>query len=559
MNDFLTRIPLVAFVQHYCKFLNRKFFLLNLLSGLSSTAIVALVNNTAAKKNVSSFDLSTFLIFAITLVCYIVATKTLMNITFEVTEDAVDSVRKSLFRKLRLCDLEFFEQRNRDTIYDQIMKSTATIAQTGAFILATGPELILIVMVHIYIFFLSKTAFLIAITMLMAASFFFIKKTNEVEKCFLEAANHDQQVSGFLSGLLFGFKECLLNSRRDTDLASEFSASSTDPADSRILAGKNFSNIYAFVQMFFYVLLAIIVFLMPVLGWHNTNDQMMTFKLVSAIFFVFIPTANVVRMINYNTQVSVAIKGVRELGNLIDERLQKNSIQVDSTKDEIYSPPDFASLELKDIEYSYYDADRMATFSVGPVSFKLDQGDVVFICGRNGSGKTTFLKLLTGLYKPQKGEIKQNQRTVPFNHNQIYRESFAAVFSDFHLFQKLHGLHETDPDKTAELLTLFQLDYKTKRTGDRFSNLDLSTGQRKRLALIIALMEDKPIYIFDEWAADQDPHFREYFYLELLPRLKREGKTVVAVTHDDRFFDSCDRILWFQDDGIVETEPNIEP
>ncbi|MEA3333983.1 MAG: cyclic peptide export ABC transporter [Pseudomonadota bacterium] len=559
MIDFFEKIPLIAFVQHYCKFLNRKFFLLNLLSGLSSTAIVALVNSSAAKKNASSFDLTTFLIFAITLVCYIVTTKTLMNITFEVTEDSVDSVRRSLFRKLRLCDLEFFEQRNRNTIYDQIMKSTATIAQTGAFILATGPELILIVMVYIYIFFLSKTAFLIAIGMLTAASFIFIKKTNEVEKYFLEAADHDQQVGSFLSGLLFGFKECLLNSRRDTDLASEFSSSSNDLADSRILAGKNFSNIYAFVQIFFYVLLAIIVFLMPVLGWHNSEDQMMTFKLVAAIFFVFIPTVNVVRMINYNTQVSVAISGIRKLENFIDERLRENGVKVDSDKDEIYTPPDFDSLELKDIEYSYYDADRMATFSVGPVSFRLNKGDVVFICGRNGSGKTTFLKLLAGLYKPKKGEIKENERVVFFNSNQIYRESFAAVFSDFHLFQKLHGLHETDPGKTAELLTLFQLDYKTKRIGEMFSNLELSTGQRKRLALIVALMEEKPVYIFDEWAADQDPHFREYFYLELLPRLKREGKTIIAVTHDDRYFDCCDRILWFQDDGIVETENNIEP
>jgi putative ATP-binding cassette transporter len=526
---------------------------------MSSTAIVALINKSAAQKNATAFDLSTFLIFAITLVCYIVTTKTLMNITFEVTEDAVDSVRKSLFRKLRLCDLEFFEQRNRDTIYDQIMKSTATIALTGAFILATGPELILIVMVYIYIFFLSKTAFFITIGLLMTASFFFIKKTSEVEKHFLEAATHDQQVGTFLSGLLFGFKECLLNSRRDTELAAEFSSSSTDLADSRILAGKSFSNIYAFVQIFFYVLLAIIVFLMPVLGWHNSSDQMMTFKLVSAVFFVFIPTANIVRMINYNTQVSVAIKGIRELVNLIDERLQKNGVQSDSPKDEIFNPPVFTSLELKDIEYSYYDTDRKATFSVGPVTFKLNKGDVVFICGRNGSGKTTFLKLLTGLYKPQKGEIKQNERAVPFHQNQIYRESFAAVFSDFHLFQKLLGLQESDPVKTAELLALFQLDYKTQRIGDAFTNIKLSTGQKKRLALIIALMEDKPIYIFDEWAADQDPHFREYFYLELLPRLKREDKTIIAVTHDDRFFDCCDRILWFQDDGIVETKPNIEP
>lgn len=553
MNAILERIPIVAFVQYYCKFLNRKFLLLNLLSGLSSTAIVALVNSSASR-NAPSFDLTTFLIFIIVLVCYVATTKTLMDITFEYTEDSVDQVRRSLFRKLRLCDLEFFEQRNRERLYDQIMKSTSTIAQTGAFILATGPELILIVLVYIYIFFLSKTAFFISITMLTVASFIFVRKTAEVEACFMDAATHDKQMGSFLTGLLFGFKECLLNSRRDIDLASDFSASSNSLADSRIVAGKNFSNIYAFVQIFFYVLIAIIVFLMPIFGWLNGAAPMMTFKLVAAIFFVFIPTANVVRMINYNSQVSVAINGIRELETIIDDRLRENGVNIDAGKDELFEPPVFESLEVNALEYSYYDADRMSTFLLGPVSFNLKKGDVVFICGRNGSGKTTFLKLLTGLYKPEKGTIHQNKKPVFFNANQPYRETFAAVFSDFYLFQKLHGLAQTDPGKTAELLALFQLGHKTKRIGDIFSNIDLSTGQKKRLALIVALMEDKPVYIFDEWAADQDPFFREYFYFELLPSLKKDGKTIVAVTHDDRYFQCCDRVLQFQDGRVVENE-----
>jgi len=285
---------------------------------------------------------------------------------------------------------------------------------------------------------------------------------------------------------------------------------------------------------------------------------MITFKLVAAIFFIFIPTANVVRMINYNSQVSVAIHGIKELENIIDERLRENGVDIDRAKNEVSNSPVFETLELEDIEYSYYDADRMITFSVGPVSFKLNKGDVVFVCGRNGSGKTTFLKLMAGLYKPEKGIIRQNGKIVRFNHNQTYRETFAAVFSDFYLFQKLHGLRETDPHKTEELLALFQLDHKTNRIGDMFSNINLSTGQKKRLAMIVALMENKPVYIFDEWAADQDQFFREYFYLELLQRLKREGKTIVAVTHDDRYFKYCDRILSFQDDGIVETEGHLE-
>ena len=558
MNSFLAKIPIVEFVQHYCKFLNRRFILLNLISGLSSTTIVALVNNSASS-NTASFDLSSFLIFAIVLVAYIYTTKTLMDITFEVTEDSVDRVRQSLFKKLRLCDLEFFEQKGKEQVYSQIMKSTAIIAQTGAFILATGPELILIVLVYIYIFFLSKIAFLICISMLTVAATIFVRRTAEVEACYQEAAEHDKQVGGNLNGLLFGFKECLLNSRRILDLSASFFRTSGNLAESRIDAGKNFSNSYAFVQIFFYVLIAIIVFIMPVFTQGYFGQSNMTFKLVAAIFFVFIPTANLVRTLNYNTQVSVAIQGIWDLDRAIDKRLQENGIDVEGDKsEEVLNPPTFETLTMDGIFYSYYDSDHMSTFSAGPFTFELKKGEVVFICGGNGSGKTTFLKLLTGLYKPERGIIKQDGTTVLFKYNNAYREIFAAIFSDFYIFQKLYGLFETDPAQTAELLALFHLEHKTKREGDSFTNIELSTGQRKRLALIIALMEDKPVYIFDEWAADQDPIFREYFYLELIPRLKQEGKTIIAVSHDDRYYHCSDRVLHFQDGKIDKEIVNSE-
>ena len=435
------------------------------------------------------------------------------------------------------------------------MKSTATVAQTGAFILATGPELILIVLVYIYIFFLSKAAFFICLGLLTMAAFIFIRRTAEVEACFEEAAKHDKQVGAAMNGLLFGFKECLLNKKRTSDLSSDFINTSSNLADSRIMAGKSFSNIFAFVQMFFYVLIAIIVFIMPVFTQSQAGGQSMdTFKLVAAVFFVFIPTANVVRMINYNTQVSVAIQQILALDSSIDKRLEENGIDVEKADNTGIETPAFNSLKMNDVTYTYYDADRIATFAAGPFSIDLKNDEVLFICGGNGSGKTTFLKLLAGFYKPEQGVITHNGVPVPFQNNVAYRESFSSVFSDFHLFKKLYGLYETDPAKTTELLALFQLEYKTKREGDIFTNLELSTGQRKRLALIVSLMEDKQIYIFDEWAADQDPVFREYFYLELIPRLQKEGKTIVAVTHDDRYFNCCDRIIHFQDGKIDRIE-----
>ncbi|MBH9340157.1 cyclic peptide transporter, partial [Pseudomonas aeruginosa] len=88
-----------------------------------------------------------------------------------------------------------------------------------------------------------------------------------------------------------------------------------------------------------------------------------------------------------------------------------------------------------------------------------------------------------------------------------------------------------------------------------FSTPDLSTGQRKRLALINAWLEERPVLVFDEWAADQDPAFRRVFYTELLPDLKRQGKTIIVISHDDRYFEMADQLIRLSAGKVVkETE-----
>jgi putative ATP-binding cassette transporter len=208
----------------------------------------------------------------------------------------------------------------------------------------------------------------------------------------------------------------------------------------------------------------------------------------------------------------------------------------------------FQHIMFKDISYSYRSPDGIADFTLGPLNLTLQQGELLFITGGNGSGKTTLLKLLLGLYPFQSGVCHIDGETIRI---QNYRSLFSAVFNDFQLFDTLYGLEHVDTAKLQHLLEIMQLSHKTHWTGERFSTITLSTGQRKRLALLVALMEDKPIYIFDEWAADQDPHFRQYFYTTLLPDLKRQGKTILVVTHDDRYFEVADRILTFEQGQLV--------
>jgi putative ATP-binding cassette transporter len=182
-------------------------------------------------------------------------------------------------------------------------------------------------------------------------------------------------------------------------------------------------------------------------------------------------------------------------------------------------------------------------FSIGPLNLTITRGETIFLVGGNGSGKTTTLKMMTGLYPAQRGVIKVDHDLIDRHNLQDYRERFSTVFAEFHLFDRLYGLDGVADEEIMAILESLQIADKTRVENGRFTNLELSTGQRKRLALAICLLEDREILVFDEWAADQDPHFRRHFYEVVLPELKARGKTIIAATHDDRFWHLADRVI----------------
>jgi len=196
-------------------------------------------------------------------------------------------------------------------------------------------------------------------------------------------------------------------------------------------------------------------------------------------------------------------------------------------------------LRLEGATFSYSNGGGEG-FTVGPIDFVARPGEIAFITGGNGSGKTTLMKLMAGLYRPDSGRVMLGGTVVTPATEAWVRDQISIIFSDFHLFRRLYGLGEPEPGRVTELLGYMEIDQKTSIRGDSFTNINLSTGQRKRLAMIVTLLEDKPVVIFDEWAADQDPSFRRKFYQEILPELKAKGKVVICVTHDDRYFDVAD-------------------
>lgn len=201
-------------------------------------------------------------------------------------------------------------------------------------------------------------------------------------------------------------------------------------------------------------------------------------------------------------------------------------------------------IQLNELEYSYRGESMEDEFTIGPLNIALRSGELIFITGANGSGKTTLFKVLTSLYWPSSGYITLNNIAVTCQNQAWYRQHFSVVFADFYLFEDLVAADALVVDKFAnDYLSKLQLEEKVTVKDGHLSTINLSTGQRKRLALLSAYLTDRPVYVFDEWAANQDPLFKEFFYRQLLPELKQKNKLVIVISHDDRYFDVADRII----------------
>jgi len=276
-------------------------------------------------------------------------------------------------------------------------------------------------------------------------------------------------------------------------------------------------------------------------------------ELIGIVMVLLYVSGPIAFMMNAIPQVAVAKASLRNVNKVFGDMPSENANSA------LKPVAPWRALTFSQVTYRHSSDKGHDGFFIGPIDFEIKKGEITFIVGGNGAGKSTLSRLISLHYPPASGEIYFGDQRVDESSIQNFRQEIGAVFSDYYLFDRILG--EVNPQKIAlanSYLSELGLDGKITISDGKFSTLSLSDGQKKRLALLVALLDDKPLYLFDEWAADQDPSFKEIFYRKILPDLRERGKALVVISHDDRYFDVADKLLVMESGNLQKDKSEIE-
>lgn len=510
---------------------HQKFVLLaliSIISGFGNAIIIFSINMAIIKQN----DLNIVLYFLMGIVLYVGGQRIVRKKLIELTNNMVYLKRMEIVKKILKTSYQDFENIESGRIQATLNNDTETVSRLVNLVITAITSSATLLCCFIYLGFISFYGLLLsfAIITVIASIYYLVGLyANRIGERSRDIQNH---FFSFIDDLSGGFKELSLHEKKKEQFVSDMQRSCNEY---RIMRGKStmaFANMFVVGELLFTLAIGAVVFLFPLVF-----NEISTATLISYIFVLLYmtgPVHGILDTVPNMIDVRISWKRINKFINQLSSLERSN---VDTS--EINLQKNF-EVVLKDVEYEYSNS-QDSVFKVGPINYEFKSGEVIFITGGNGSGKSTIAKLITGLYSPTNGYITLNGRAISAQELSQY---YAAIFNDFYLFEKLYGIDFNSKEyEIQEYLRILQMDNKVKISEGKLSTINVSTGQRKRLALLVSYLEDKPIYLFDEWAADQDPEFRKFFYNVLLPDLKSRGKCVIAITHDDYYFGMADKTL----------------
>jgi putative ATP-binding cassette transporter len=477
----------------------------------------------------------------------------------KLTQSMMMHLRITLSRRLLDTPLETLQRLGKSDLFVILTRDIDTFAQTAQILPMMFGNLIVAAGCLAYLAWISWPLCLVFIGCVAAGMTLYpLAERVPLEKLRVVREQTDVIYRHF-RGLIDGSKELQLNERR----ARQFIGKVLSPGLERfrgasIGAMRNYIWVANGGALLFYLVIGAVVFVAPI--WLPLP---ITVRATAALIGLYLvsPITATINSFPLLRQADIALRKISQIASSLDAL---------PTADDTSRPFDGNAplrLELRGVQHVFETTTDDPGFTLGPIDLTVDEGEVLFLVGGNGSGKTTLAMLLLGLFEPTAGTIALNGVPVARENVGAYRRHFSAVFADFHLFEHLPDSNDARLAREASsYIERLGLAHKVRIDNGRFSTIDLSTGQRKRLALVSAYVEDRPVYLFDEWAADQDPSFKRVFYTELLPELKRRGKTVIVITHDDAYFDCADRVVKLRDGrapdaraGTGQPAPSDEP
>jgi putative ATP-binding cassette transporter len=509
-------------------------FVTGLLSGSSTAALIALISNAVGRNLTQSVTSIAWEFVGLALVALITSIISQV-VLIRLCQEAVWQLRMRLSRQILASELSHLEQLGTPRLLATLTEDVQSVTTAVAVVPFLCIDFAIVAGCLVYILGLYWKISLLLFGFLfvaMGSCQWLLKRGGKL----LALAREEQDLLfKHFRTVTEGIKELKLhNQRRHIFLSKELESTATLLRRHNVDGLTLFATTASWGKLLFFFAVGFILFALPKfipISPDRLSGYILTFA------YVMLPMDNIVNSLPHISRASVALQKIESLGLSL----------ASNTEDFTVPPPFNASwqqLQLKEVTYPYRGEQEEKSFILGPINLTLQPGELVFIVGGNGSGKSTLAKLITGLYSPESGEIWLDGKLINQQNREWYRQHFSAIFSDFYLFESLLGLENTNLDTQAQkYLKQLQLDHKVKIEQGKLSTTTLSQGQRKRLALLTAYLEDRPIYLFDEWAADQDPNFKEIFYTQFLPELRNKGKTVLIISHDDHYFHRADRIL----------------
>ncbi len=518
----------------------------SLLAGGANAIVIFLITTSIFSKAELFYQLYNF---GLAFLTYIIGRKVLQTKLIRITFSIIFDLRMKLLEKVFYTSFQKFEKIPRGRVFATLNDDTGQIGGSANIMVQLVTSSVTTLGAFMYLATIAFWATAITLFVIAVIATLYSTVTRRTQIFFEEARDTRNVYLGLLNGMIDGFKELSLQYLKKKEYKKEIGKTVDRFRKKSSTALIKFLNAFLIGESLLIVVLGLVGYGIPRLFPQVTPITLMAFVMV--LLYLIGPINAILNSIPAIVQLRVAWNRIQGFIKDVPANMDPKDIEAMDHD----NPGVVTSIEARDLKFTYEAESETEKFIVGPMDFSAKTGEIVFIIGGNGSGKTTLAKLLTGLYLPEQGTIKIDGKEVS---NYRLGEYFSVVFGDYHLFEKLYNVDLGGKEEEIQkYIKLLRLEEKVALEDDSFSTIELSGGQRKRLALLQCYLEDRPIYLFDEIAADQDPGFRKFFYRELLQKMKEKGKIIIAITHDDHYFDVADRIVKM-DMGKIDVLENNE-